>query len=85
MDLKEFYEDKKFVHSRIPLVQVATILVFLLLLVGLWNLQLLKSKYYQELAERNRIRSILRWLQEARSWTETGRSWLTIGLRSLLL
>lgn len=58
MDLKEFYEDKKFVHSRIPLVQVATILVFLLLLVGLWNLQLLKSKYYQELAERNRIRSI---------------------------
>jgi penicillin-binding protein 2 len=57
MDLKEFYEDKKFVHSRIFLVQVSTISVFLLLLVGLWNLQLLRSKYYVELAERNRIRS----------------------------
>jgi penicillin-binding protein 2 len=57
MDLKEFYEDKKYVHSRIPLVQLATIFVFLLLLVGLWNLQLLRSKYYIDLAERNRIRS----------------------------
>src|SRR5262245_10338153 len=57
MDLKEFYEDKKFVHSRIPIVQVASFGVFLILLVGLWSLQLLRSKYYVELAERNRIRS----------------------------
>ncbi len=57
MDLKEFYEDKRFVHSRIPLVQLATIGVFLILLIGLWDLQLLRSKYYIELAERNRIRS----------------------------
>src|SRR5881396_1212735 len=58
MDLKDFYEDKKFVQSRIPFILVAAVLVFLLLLIGLWNLQLLKSKYYIELAEKNRIRSI---------------------------
>jgi penicillin-binding protein 2 len=57
MDLKEFYEDKKFVHSRIPFVQLATVGAFLVLLIGLWDLQLLRSKYYIELAERNRIRS----------------------------
>ena len=58
MDLKDFYEDKKFVQSRIPFIQVAAVLLFLLLLIGLWNLQLLKSRYYIELAEKNRIRSI---------------------------
>ena len=58
MDLKDFYEDKRFVQSRIPFIQVAAVLVFLFLLIGLWNLQLLKSKYYIELAEKNRIRSI---------------------------
>lgn len=57
MDLKEFYEDKKFVHSRIPIVRAAAISVFLILLVGIWNLQLLRNKHYVELAERNRIRS----------------------------
>src|SRR5215470_8083091 len=57
MDLKEFYEDKKYVHSRIPIVQLATVFVFLLLVIGLWDLQLLRSKYYIDLAERNRIRS----------------------------
>ena len=56
MDLKEFYEDKKFVLSRIPFVQLATVGAFLVLLIGLWDLQLLRSKYYIELAERNRIR-----------------------------
>ena len=58
MDLKDFYEDKRFVQSRISFIQVAVVLVFLVLLSGLWNLQLLKSKYYIELAEKNRIRSI---------------------------
>src|SRR2546423_560759 len=58
MSLKDFYEDKKYIQSRIPLVQVVAVLVFLLLLGGLWNLQLLRNKYYIELAERNKVRSI---------------------------
>jgi penicillin-binding protein 2 len=58
MALKDFYEDKKFIQSRIPFIQAAAVLVFLFLLGGLWNLQLLRSKYYIELAERNKIRSI---------------------------
>jgi penicillin-binding protein 2 len=58
MALKDFYEDKKFVQSRIPFVRVMAILAFLFLLVGLWNLQILNSSYYKELAEKNQIRSI---------------------------
>ncbi len=58
MTLKDFYEDKKFIQARIPFVQAVAVLVFLLLIGGLWNLQLLKSKYYIELAEKNRIRSV---------------------------
>jgi penicillin-binding protein 2 len=58
MALKDFYEDKKFVQSRIPFVRVVAILAFLFLLVGLWNLQVLHRSYYRELAEKNQIRSI---------------------------
>ena len=58
MILKDFYEDKKFVQARLPIIQVAAILVFVLLFLGLWNLQILQNKYYTELAERNRIRPI---------------------------
>src|SRR5262245_56237144 len=58
MALKDFYEDKKFVQSRIAIVRVAVIVVFLALLGGLWNLQILQRSYYRELAERNQVRSI---------------------------
>ncbi len=58
MDLKDFYEDKRFIQSRIPYIQFAAVFVFLFLLMGLWNLQLLSSKHYRELAEKNQIRSI---------------------------
>lgn len=58
MILRDFYEDKKFVQSRLPIVQVAAILAFVLLFLGLWNLQILQNKYYTELAEKNRIRPI---------------------------
>lgn len=58
MALKDFYEDKKFVQSRIPFIRVVAILVFLFLLMGLWNLQILQNSYYKEMAERNQIRSI---------------------------
>ena len=58
MPLKDFYEDKRFVQSRIIVIRVAAILVFLFLLAGLWNLQILQRGYYKELAEKNQIRSI---------------------------
>src|SRR4030095_7679606 len=58
MPLKDFYEDKRFVQSRIVVIRVAAILVFLFLLGGLWNLQILQRGYYKELAEKNQIRSI---------------------------
>ncbi len=58
MALKDFYEDKKFVQSRIPLIRVVAILVFLFLLTGLWNLQVLHDDYYKDLAQKNQIRSI---------------------------
>jgi penicillin-binding protein 2 len=58
MALKDFYEDKKVVQSRIPLIRVVAILVFLFLLIGLWNLQVLHDDYYKDLAEKNQVRSI---------------------------
>lgn len=58
MILKDFYEDKKFVQGRLPIALVASILVFVFLFLGLWNLQILQNKYYTDLAEKNRIRSI---------------------------
>jgi len=58
MALKDFYEDKKFVQSRIPVIRAVAIVVFLFLLLGLWNLQILQSHYYKELAEKNQLRSI---------------------------
>ncbi len=58
MELKDFYTDKKFQQARIPYIQAAAVLAFLSLFFGLWSLQILKSSYYQELAEKNRIRSI---------------------------
>jgi penicillin-binding protein 2 len=58
MALKDFYEDKKFVQARIPVVRVAAILVFVFLLAGLWNLQILQRSYYRELADKNQVRSI---------------------------
>ena len=54
---KGLYEDK-FVQSRIIVIRVAAILVFLFLLAGLWNLQVLQRGYYKELAEKNQVRSI---------------------------
>ena len=58
MGLKDFYEDKKFVLGRLPFVQYSAIAVFVFLFLGIWNLQILKSKYYKEQAEKNQVRSI---------------------------
>ena len=58
MGLKDFYEDKKFVLGRLPFIQYSAIAVFVFLFLGIWNLQILKSKYYKEQAEKNQVRSI---------------------------
>ena len=58
MSLRDFYEDKRATQARIPIFQVLATLVFLLLLAGLWNLQLRRDNYYAALAEQNQIRSI---------------------------
>ena len=59
MGLKDFYTDKRFVQARIPYVLASALIAFLLLLFGLWNLQILKKGYFEEMAEKNRIRPIV--------------------------
>ncbi len=58
MTLKDFYEDKKFLLGRVPLLQIVVVGIFIFLLLGLWYLQLLQHRYYVELSDRNRLRSI---------------------------
>jgi len=61
MQLRDFYKDKETTQARIPILQVSIILGFLLLLAGLWKVQILRHNYYAALAEQNQIRSI-RWV-----------------------
>ena len=57
MVLKDFYEDKKLVLARLPFIQYSAIAVFVFLFLGIWNLQILKSKYYREQAEKNQVQA----------------------------
>ncbi len=43
---------------RLTLLRVSTIVLFVLLGTGFWQLQVVKSNYYSDLAERNRIRTL---------------------------
>lgn len=43
---------------RLTLLRVSTIVLFVLLGTGFWQLQVVKSDYYSDLAERNRIRTL---------------------------
>ena len=61
MQLREFYKDKEAIQARIPILQVSVTLGFLVLLAGLWRVQILRHDYYAGLAEQNQIRSI-RWV-----------------------
>ena len=61
MQLRDFYKDKETTQARIPIVQVSIILGFLLLLAGLWRVQILRHNHYAARAEQNQIRSI-RWV-----------------------
>ena len=58
MSIKDFYEDKTAIQSRIPLLQLIIVVIFFFLSAGLWKLQLIQKDYYSKIAERNRTRSI---------------------------
>lgn len=53
------YEDLRVLHRRLGVVQAAVIAALALLLVYFWHLQVLRGKHYRELAENNRIRSVV--------------------------
>ena len=51
-------DDPKFASARIAVFQYATVAIFLFLISGFWDLQVRNPELYQELAERNRIKSV---------------------------
>ena len=61
MQLRDFYNDKETIQARIPILQALIILGFLVLLAGLWKVQILRHNYYSARAEQNQFRSI-RWV-----------------------
>lgn len=52
------YEDTRALHTRIGVLQALTLALMALLLAYFWYLQVLRGRYYRELAENNRIRTI---------------------------
>jgi penicillin-binding protein 2 len=53
-----FDDDQKLPQSRLIALSVLVVLFTSLLLFGFWNLQVLDTRHYAELADRNRIRTI---------------------------
>ncbi|MBI4463048.1 MAG: penicillin-binding protein 2 [Acidobacteria bacterium] len=53
-----FGQERKLPRERLAWLRLAVIAVCVLLLVGFWRLQVLRSDYYAQLAERNRIRTL---------------------------
>lgn len=51
-------DDPKFAAARIAVFQYSTVAVFLFLISGFWDLQVRNPELYNELAERNRIKSL---------------------------
>ena len=51
-------DDPKFAAGRIAVFQYATVAMFLFLISGFWDLQVRNPELYNELAERNRIKSL---------------------------
>ena len=51
-------EDVKFAAGKIAVFQYASVLIFLFLITGFWNLQIQNPQLYNEQAERNRIRQL---------------------------
>ncbi|MFQ5817984.1 MAG: hypothetical protein ACE5H2_08525, partial [Terriglobia bacterium] len=55
----DFSHERKLTPERLAWLRWAIIGVSLLLLVGFWRLQVVRSDIYARLAERNRIRALL--------------------------
>jgi penicillin-binding protein 2 len=51
-------DDPKFASARIAAFQYITVAIFLFLISGFWDLQVRNPEFYNELAERNRIKSL---------------------------
>ncbi len=51
-------DDPKFASARIAIFQYVTVAIFLFLISGFWDLQVRNPELYNELAERNRIKSL---------------------------
>src|SRR3970282_2935223 len=54
----DLHADPRLPSSRLALLRYGIAAVGVLLLVGFWQLQVVRSDYYAELAERNRIRTL---------------------------
>ena len=52
------YEDLRGLQRRVAVVQTLVVLGILLVVVYFWHLQVLRGKYYRDLAENNRIRTV---------------------------
>ena len=52
------YEDLRTVQRRVGVVQALVALVLAGLLVYFWHLQVIRGKYFRDLAENNRIRAL---------------------------
>lgn len=53
-----FNADTRLPSRRLGILRVALVALFVLLLTGFWQLQVVRSDYYANLAERNRIRTL---------------------------
>jgi penicillin-binding protein 2 len=53
-----FGRDERVPQGRVTAVQYGILAVFLLLAFGLWRLQIVGGDYYEQLAEKNRIRTV---------------------------
>src|SRR5574337_942500 len=53
-----FGRDEKVSPIRLTTVQYIILAIFLILAYGLWRLQVMQSDFYQNLAEKNRVRNV---------------------------
>jgi penicillin-binding protein 2 len=51
-------DDPKFAAGRVAVFQYITVAIFLFLISGFWDLQVRNPELYNEMAERNRIKSL---------------------------
>jgi penicillin-binding protein 2 len=51
------HDDTRFAAGKIAIFQYSTVMIFLFLISGFWNLQVQNPEIYEERAEQNRIKS----------------------------